>query len=102
MAGENVLVIDDSPTLMRLFARSLSRAGYRVRLAEGGTRGVSLARESRPDLILLDHVMPGLSGEEVFRLLGQEPSLRDVPVAWLCFATTIRFQRHVIHRGPDW
>ena len=80
MAGENVLVIDDSPTLMRLFARSLSRAGYRVRLAEGGTRGVSLARESRPDLILLDHVMPGLSGEEVFRLLGQEPSLRDVPV----------------------
>lgn len=80
MAGENILVIDDSPTLLRIIARTLGRVGYKVRTAEGGARGVTLAKQHRPDVILLDYLMPGLNGEDVCRALGQEPTLRDVPV----------------------
>jgi CheY-like chemotaxis protein len=80
MAGEQVLVIDDSPTLLRIASRTLQRAGYQVRTAEGGARGVTLAKERRPDVILLDYWMPGLTGEDVCRILGQDAGLRDVPV----------------------
>lgn len=80
MAGENILVIDDSPTLLRIVARTLGRVGYKVRTAEGGARGVTLAKQHRPDVILLDYLMPGLNGEEVCRVLGLDPTLRDVPV----------------------
>jgi CheY-like chemotaxis protein len=58
----------------------LSRAGYKVRTAEGGAKGMTLAKSARPDLILLDYLMPGLNGDEVCRALGQDPTLRDVPV----------------------
>jgi CheY-like chemotaxis protein len=80
MAHESILVIDDSPTILRIVARTLSRTGYKVRTAEGGAKGVALARTARPDLILLDYLMPGLNGIQVCRLLGEEPTLRDVPV----------------------
>jgi CheY-like chemotaxis protein len=80
MAHESILVIDDSPTLLRIVARTLSRSGYKVRTAEGGAKGVGLAKTARPDLILLDYLMPGLNGIQVCRLLGEEPTLRDAPV----------------------
>jgi DNA-binding response OmpR family regulator len=80
MAGEHILVIDDSATLLRIVARTLSRAGYKVRTAEGGAKGVTLAKAERPDLILLDYLMPGLNGLQVCRLLGEDARLRDVPV----------------------
>jgi len=80
VAGENILVIDDNPTLLKIVSRTLGRAGYRVRTAEGGARGVSAAKSERPDVILLDYLMPGLDGEAVCRALGQDPTLRDVPV----------------------
>jgi CheY-like chemotaxis protein len=80
VAGENILVIDDSPTLLRIVARTLGRAGYKVRTAEGGAKGIGLAKVERPDIILLDYLMPGLNGDQVCRMLGQDPALRDVPV----------------------
>src|SRR5262245_54209275 len=80
MAGENIVVIDDSPTLLRIVARTPARAGYHVRTADGESKAIGLAKHERPDLILLDYVMPGLGGDHVCRLLGQDPTLRDVPV----------------------
>ncbi len=80
MAGETVLVIDDSPTILKVVQLVLTRAGFQVKTAPDGEAGVMLARERKPDLILLDFVMPKMNGYQVCRALAAEDGLKDVPV----------------------
>jgi DNA-binding response OmpR family regulator len=80
MPGETVLVIDDSPTILKVVQLVLTKAGFHVRTAGDGEQGIDLAREKRPDLILLDFVMPKMNGYQVCRALGDEEGLRDVPI----------------------
>jgi CheY-like chemotaxis protein len=80
MAGEQILVIDDSPTITRTVQLVLSRSGYRVELAEDGEAGLAAARRRRPDLILLDFVMPRMNGYQVCVELAADPELAAVPV----------------------
>ena len=83
MAGARVLVIDDSPTITRVVQLVLTKAGYDVASATDGEEGLAQARAQRPDLILLDFVMPRLNGYQVCRELAADPALRDVPVVLL-------------------
>jgi DNA-binding response OmpR family regulator len=78
--GETVLVIDDSPTILKVVQLVLSKAGFRVHTAADGEEGVARARAERPALILLDFVMPRMNGYQVCRALAEEPRLKDVPV----------------------
>jgi DNA-binding response OmpR family regulator len=78
--GETVLVIDDSPTILKVVQLVLTKAGFNVRTALDGEQGVDLARENRPDLILLDFVMPKMNGYQVCRALTEDDKLKDVPV----------------------
>src|SRR5579871_2887404 len=80
MDGELVLVIDDSPTILKVVQLVLSKAGYLVRTAADGEEGVQAAREERPAVILLDFVMPKMNGYQVCRALAESDDLRDVPV----------------------
>jgi CheY-like chemotaxis protein len=80
MAGETVLVIDDSPTILKVVQLVLTRAGFRVETASDGEAGVASARQARPDLILLDFVMPRMNGYQVCRSLAADSSLREIPV----------------------
>jgi DNA-binding response OmpR family regulator len=80
MSGEAVLVIDDSPTILKVVQLVLTKAGYNVTTASDGDEGVEAARKARPDLILLDFVMPKMNGYQVCQALHQEEALRDVPV----------------------
>jgi two-component system OmpR family response regulator len=80
-AGARLLVVDDEPTIRELLAGSLRFAGYDVCTAADGTEAVRAAAGSRPDLILLDVMMPGRDGFEVLDLIrGNSP---DVPVIFL-------------------
>ena len=83
MAGARVLVIDDSPTIVRVVQLVLTKAGFDVASATDGEDGLAQARARRPDLILLDFVMPKLNGYQVCRELAADPDLRDVPVVLL-------------------
>lgn len=83
MAGARVLVIDDSPTIVRVVQLVLTKAGFDVSTATDGEDGLAQARAQRPDLILLDFVMPKLNGYQVCRELAADPDLRDVPVVLL-------------------
>ena len=65
MAGETILIIDDDATLRELLADQLHAAGYRTQGAADGTIGLKLAAEAAPDLIVLDVMMPGMSGWDV-------------------------------------
>src|SRR6476620_11573928 len=80
MAGELVLVIDDSPTITKVVQLVLTKAGYQVATAPDGEAGLAAVREKRPDLILLDFVMPRMNGYQFCRELVADPKLRDIPV----------------------
>lgn len=80
MAGETVLVIDDSPTILKVVQLVLTKAGFQVATAPDGEAGLGAARELRPDMILLDFVMPRMNGYQVCRTLASEGDLKDIPV----------------------
>lgn len=75
-----ILVVDDEPSIVKVLAYNLERAGYEVLVARDGVEALTLARPGRPDLVILDLMLPGLDGLEVCRSLRRE---RDVPVIML-------------------
>jgi CheY-like chemotaxis protein len=81
MIRGTVLYIDDNPANVRLVARLIEqRPGLRFMSANLGQLGIDLAREHRPDLILLDLHLPDLEGTAVLRAIREDPQLRQTPV----------------------
>ena len=80
MPGETVLVIDDSPTILKVVQLVLAKAGFQVVTAPDGEAGVATARERQPDLILLDFVMPKMNGYQVCRALQSDDALKATPI----------------------
>jgi len=78
--GEKVLVVDDNPADVRLVASILEAGGNRVLRAYGGEEGVRMAKENKPALIVLDILMPDLSGFEVIERLSRDGETRDIPI----------------------
>jgi len=79
---KSVLLVDDQPEILQLFVRILSSAehNYDILLAKNGRRALSLLRERRPDVMLLDLIMPGISGFQVLQEKDRDPSIREIPV----------------------
>jgi signal transduction histidine kinase/CheY-like chemotaxis protein len=82
---KDVLLVDDEPDALQLFTRMLSSAarGYRVIQAKTGQRALDLLRKRRPDVMLLDLMMPGMNGFDVLQAKSQDPAVRDIPVVLL-------------------
>ncbi len=80
MSNQTILVIDDSATIRKLVDTHLSPVGYRVVLAPNAEDGIQLAGEIEPDLILLDHQLPGTTGYDVCCKLVESPALSGIPV----------------------
>ncbi len=78
-----VLVIDDEPDVLLLCRVNLRHAGHDVTETQDGAEGVSLARETEPDVVVLDLMLPRMDGYEVLRALRADPTTRDVPVVVL-------------------
>ena len=78
--AKKILIIDDDPTLTTMITMSLARHGYQVIFASDGKNGVNQARIARPDLILLDKVMPGKAGITVFEELKKSDITMSIPV----------------------
>jgi len=75
-----VLVADDEPAITALVADMLGYAGFEVARAQGGAEALTLARARRPDLVLLDVMMPDLDGRDACRALKMDRELASVPV----------------------
>jgi CheY-like chemotaxis protein len=75
-----ILVIDDSRIMQAGMKRALSGAGHDVTLASDGEEGLHVARQTSPDLILLDMMLPIMSGTDVLSALKMEPSTKDIPI----------------------
>ena len=81
--SHRILVVDDEPDITALVAYHLARVGYRVSTATTGPDALRAAREERPDIVVLDLMLPGVSGYEVLRELRQRPETREVGVILL-------------------
>jgi two-component system alkaline phosphatase synthesis response regulator PhoP len=98
MAGKKVLVIDDDVKTTELVKLYLKRDGYKVVTAYDGLQAVEVARESHPDLVVLDLMLPGLDGFDVFRALRAES---DVPIIMLTAKTTEQDRLNGLDLGAD-
>ena len=78
-----ILVVDDSPTNLQVLVRMLDGSGHRILAARDGVSALEIARRGRPDLVLLDIMMPGMDGFEVCRSLKADESTRDAVVIFL-------------------
>lgn len=78
-----ILSIEDQPDIRRLIRMTLEFKGYAVLEAGHGEEGLRMAREKQPDLILLDVMMPGISGLDVSRTLASDPRVQRIPVVML-------------------
>jgi len=78
-----VLMVDDTPANLGVLYELLSEAGYDVLVAEDGESALERAAYARPDLILLDVMMPGIDGFETCRCLKERPDTRDIPVIFM-------------------
>ena len=81
--GSTILVVDDEPSIRALLRQELTEAGYNVIEADDGAKAVELARLRTPDLILLDVMMPGLSGFDVTSVLKADERTRHIPILLL-------------------
>ncbi|QRN55764.1 response regulator [Dyella caseinilytica] len=76
----NILIIDDSPTDVRVFTTMLERAGHRVDAVNNAEDGIERVRGTRPDIVIMDVIMPGINGFQATRTLTRDPETSGVPI----------------------
>ena len=79
-AQKTVLVVEDEPDAAELFAEMMRVNGFRVIKMFSSTPAISMIAQEKPDVVILDVMMPDVSGLEVLRFMRREPELKDIPV----------------------
>ena len=80
MAIRKILIVDDSPTERHVLNDMLTKAGYEVVASDNGEDAILKAKSLKPDLILMDVVMPGLNGFQATRAISRDPETRTIPI----------------------
>jgi len=80
MAIKKVLVVDDSATERHIIGGVLEKNGFEVTFAEDGEKGVAQAKAIKPDLIIMDVVMPGMNGFQATRAISKDPETEHIPI----------------------
>jgi len=78
-----ILVVDDSPTELHVLRTMLEKHGFQVSVAEDGEQGVAKAQAEKPDLILMDIVMPGINGFQATRRLTKDAATASIPIVMI-------------------
>ncbi len=95
-----ILLVDDSKASLHENERVLHKAGYDVICTEDGESAINLARLQKPDLVILDMILPRLSGPEVLARLKEDPSTADIPVIVLS-SLTERNRQKLVDAGAE-
>ncbi|MEO6463357.1 MAG: response regulator transcription factor [Candidatus Eisenbacteria bacterium] len=96
-----ILIVDDEREIRELLRYNLEREGYQVLTAAGGEEGLARIFSARPDLVLLDLLLPGLNGLEVLREVRNEPSTKDLPILLLTARSAEMDKLLGFERGAD-
>lgn len=75
-----ILIVDDSRTAIAVLKKTLEPTGYEIISAASGEDGIDMAKQQKPDLILMDIIMPGLNGFQATRILRKEEKTKDIPI----------------------
>lgn len=94
-AKKKILLVDDSSTALMIERMMLDKSAYEVVTARDGREGVEKARAERPDLILMDVVMPNMTGLEACKALRENDTTKDIPI----ILVTTRGERETIEQG---
>jgi CheY-like chemotaxis protein len=100
-AAPRILIVDDTPALIDVVRKCLEQEGYHVRTCLESRRAVQIARDDPPDLIMLDVVMPEVSGWEVLAALRQDPAFQKTPVIVCTAYVAEALGRLEELKGPD-
>ncbi|MEZ0397075.1 MAG: response regulator transcription factor [Anaerolineales bacterium] len=96
--NERILIIEDDPAILKVLQRGLAYEGYAVDIATDGRAGLNMARDRRPDLVILDWLLPGLDGLEVCRRLRSSGNL---PILMLTAKDTVQDRVEGLDAGAD-
>ncbi len=77
---KKILIVEDEEVLLKLLEQKLIKEGYQVKIARNGEEGLAELKDEKPDLILLDIMMPKMGGFEMMERINQDQSLRGIPV----------------------
>ncbi|HET8885349.1 MAG TPA: response regulator transcription factor [Salinimicrobium sp.] len=78
-----ILLVDDEPDILEIISYNLSKEGYKVLTAEGGEEAISIVKKTKPQLVILDLMMPGMDGIEVCEEMRKMPDLNDTIITFL-------------------
>lgn len=97
MGKERILIIEDEDDILAMIHFNLVKAGYRVECATTGEDGYAMVRDTRPDLVLLDLMLPGMDGTEVCQRMRRSPDMSDIPIIML----TAKGEEHDVVKGLE-
>ncbi len=101
MSKPTILIVDDEPDVVNLWQRALVMEGFQVIPAFDGISALDIAEAEKPDLVLLDIMMPMMSGFEACRLLKNNPQTQDIPVLCVTSAQNLEVRRNVENAGAQ-
>ncbi len=78
--AKKILLIEDEKIMINLLEKKLTQEGYDVRVAINGEEGLKAMREEKPDIVLLDIIMPKMGGFEVMEEMSKDPVLKEIPI----------------------
>lgn len=99
--GARVLIVDDNATNAELLAAYLDGCGFKLLTASSGEEALASVAEGQPDIILLDIMMPGMSGYEVCRCLKGAEETRDIPIIMVTALTEVEDVEKGVDAGTD-
>ena len=101
MAKQTILVVDDEKDLLDLIEYNLKKEGFNVLKAENGEDGIAIAKEHKPDLVLLDIMMPKMDGLEAVEIMRKDDSLKRIPIIFLTARSDEKTEVEGLNKGGD-
>jgi len=102
MSKLNILIVEDDPQTVKLIKFILEKEDYSTISAKDGEEGLQMAREKKPDLIVLDLMLPGMDGYRVCEILKTNPVTKEIPVIVLtALDTGVDFEK-ALEKKADW
>lgn len=101
MAKQTILVVDDEKDLLDLIEYNLKKEGFQVLKAENGEEGIKVAKEHKPDLVLLDIMMPKMDGLEAVEIMRMDDALKKIPIIFLTARSDEKTEVEGLDKGGD-
>tara|TARA_Y100001935_G_scaffold1014_1_gene850 strand:- start:52186 stop:52920 length:735 start_codon:yes stop_codon:yes gene_type:complete len=101
VAKQTILVVDDERDLLDLIEYNLKKEGFEVLKAENGEQGIEIARENKPDLVLMDIMMPKMDGLEAVEIMRKDDELKRIPIIFLTARSDEKTEVEGLNKGGD-